>query len=350
VEPWIYINGRFWKKSEAKVSVFDHGLLYGDGIFETLRAYEGRILFLSRHISRLFASASAIFLQIGRSPDDIREILYQTLAQNHLTDAYIRLSVTRGEGEIGLNPVLCPLPTTIIQAKPFAGHPQEIYQRGIRASLVQVRRNAPQTTGPSIKSLNFLNNILAMQEALRAGAQEAVMSSTDGWVSEGSVSNIFWVRNGVLKTPDLRVGLLAGVTREAVLEIAVQQGLEVDEGYFLPDDLLGADEVFVTNTTYEVMPVTSLGQAPVNNGQVGEINRGQAPVNNGQVGEITRGQAPVNNRQVGEITRGQASVNNGQVGEITRLLLQKYREKIPEFLAEDEVHFPLRKVDGRVGG
>ena len=312
MEPWIYINGRFWKKSQAKVSVFDHGLLYGDGIFETLRAYGGsyggRILFLSRHISRLFASASAIFLEIGRSPDEIREILYQTLTQNHLTDAYIRLSVTRGEGEIGLNPGLCPLPTTIIQAKPFAGHPQQLYQRGIRASLVQVRRNAPQTTGPSIKSLNFLNNILAMQEALRAGAQEAVMSSTDGWVSEGSVSNIFWVRNGVLKTPDLRVGLLAGVTREAVLEIAVQQGLAVDEGYFPPDDLLGADEVFVTNTTYEVMPVTSLGQAPVNNGQVGEITRGQAPV------------------------------NNGQVGEITRLLLQKYREKIPEFLAEDEVH------------
>ena len=260
MEPWIYINGKFWKKSEAKVSVFDHGLLYGDGIFETLRAYGGRILFLSRHIKRLFASASAISLETGRSPDDIRGILYQTLTQNHLTDAYIRLSVTRGEGEIGLNPALCPLPTTIIQAKPFAGHPQEHYQQGIRASLVQVRRNAPQTTDPSIKSLNFLNNILAMQEALRAGAQEAVMLSTDGWVCEGSVSNIFWVRNGVLKTPDLRVGLLAGVTREAVLEIARQEGLTVEEGCFPPEDLLGATEAFVTNTTYEVMPVTSLGQ------------------------------------------------------------------------------------------
>lgn len=290
MEPWIYINGRFWKKSEAKVSVFDHGLLYGDGIFETLRAYGGRILFLSRHIRRLFASASAISLKIDRSPDDIRGILYQTLTQNHFTDAYIRLSVTRGEGEIGINPGLCPIPTTIIQAKPFAGHPQEHYQHGIRASLVQVCRNASRTIDPSIKSLNFLNNILAMQEALRADAQEAVMLSTDGWVCEGSVSNIFWVRNGVLKTPDLRVGLLAGVTREAVLEIARQEGLAVEEGYFPPEDLLGATEAFVTNTTYEVMPVTSLGQAPV---------------------------------------------NNGQVGEITRVLLQKYREKIPEFLAED---------------
>ena len=288
MEPWIYINGKFFKKSEARISVFDHGLLYGDGVFETLRAYGGKILFLSRHIRRLFASASAISLKIGCSPDDIREILRQTLDRNHFTDAYIRLSVTRGEGEIGLNPALCPLPTIIVQARPFSGHPQEHYQQGIRASLVQIRRNAP--TDPSIKSLNFLNNILAMQEALRAGSQEAVMLSIDGWVCEGSVSNIFWVRDGILKTPDLRIGLLAGVTRQAVLETARQEGLPVEEGCFSPHDLFKAAEAFVTNTTYEVMPVTSLDRV---------------------------------------------ALNNGQVGEISRLLLRKYREKIPEFLAED---------------
>ncbi|MEW5802362.1 MAG: aminotransferase class IV [bacterium] len=289
MEPWIYINGKFWKKSEAKVSVFDHGLLYGDGVFETLRAYGGKILFLSRHIKRLLASASAISLETGRSPDNIREILCQILVRNSLTDAYIRLCVTRGEGEIGLNPDLCPVPTTIIQARPFGGHPKELYQQGIRAALVHVRRNALQTTAPSIKSLNFLNNILAMQEALRAGAREAVMLSTDGWVCEGSVSNIFWVRNGILKTPGLQVGLLAGVTREAVLEIASREKLAIEEGCFPPEDLLGASEAFVTNTTYEIMPVTSLGQN---------------------------------------------LVHNGSVGEITRFLLHKYREKIPEFLAE----------------
>ncbi|MEW6379442.1 MAG: aminotransferase class IV [bacterium] len=273
MEPWIYINGTFWPKSQAKVSVYDHGLLYGDGIFETLRAYGGRILFLSRHIERLLAGAQAISLETGQTPGDIRDILYQTLAKNHLEDAYLRLSITRGEGEIGLNPALCPKPTIIVQARAFSGHPQELYQEGIRAELVHIRRNAPKATDPAIKSLNFLNNILAMQEALRAGAREAIMLSQEGWVCEGSVSNIFWVSNGILRTPDPAVGLLAGVTRDAVLGLARLFGIAVEEGYFPAQDLFTATEAFVTNTTYEVMPVTSLGRCPVGDGQPGEIAR-----------------------------------------------------------------------------
>jgi len=290
-EPWIFINGSFWPKSQAKISVFDHGLLYGDGVFETLRAYEGKILFLTRHIERLMTGARAISINIGQSAESLCQILYQTLAKNHLGDAYLRLSVTRGEGEIGLDPALCPHPTIIVQARAFSGHPPRLYQEGIRAELVKVCRNAPKSTDPAIKSLNFLNNILAMQEALRAGAREAIMLSHEGWVCEGSVSNIFWVREGILKTPATAVGLLAGVTREAVLELARLSGIAVEEGYFSPDDLAEAKEIFLTNTTYEIMPVTLLGQC---------------------------------------------KVGDGRPGEITRFLLQKYREKIPQFLAEDE--------------
>ena len=289
MEPLIYVDGKFYKKSEAKVSVFDHGLLYGDGIFETLRSYGGKILFLSRHFDRLFSSASSISLKIDRTPEQIEQILYQTLEQNRLQDAYIRISVTRGKGEIGLDPALCPKSTLIVMAKAFYGHPKELYQNGIRASLVHVRRNASQSINPSIKSLNFLNNVLAMQEALQAGAREALMLNIEGWVCEGSVSNIFWVQDEVLKTPDIGCGLLPGITRNAVIKLANLVGILVEEGYFLSEDLLMAEEVFVTNTSYEVMPVTSIDQE---------------------------------------------QINNGKVGKMTRLLLLEYRKKVPDFLAE----------------
>ncbi len=289
MDPLIYVNGKFYKKSEAVVSVFDHGLLYGDGIFETLRSYRGQILFLSRHLDRLLSSAASISLKIDLTPEQIGQILYQTLEQNRLQDAYIRISVTRGKGEIGLDPALCPKPTLIVMAKTFRGHPKELYQNGIHASLVKVRRNASQSIDPSIKSMNFLNNILAMQEAMKSGAREALMLNPEGWVCEGSVSNIFWVQDEVVKTPDIGCGLLAGITREAVIKTANLSGVLVEEGYFPPEDLLMAKEVFVTNTSYEVMPVTLIDQ-----------NR----------------------------------VMSGKVGKITRLLLLEYRKKIPEFLAE----------------
>jgi branched-chain amino acid aminotransferase len=289
-EPLIYVNGNFYRKSKAMVSVFDHGLLYGDGIFETLRAYDGKILFLSRHLNRLFSSASLISLTLDLSLSQVRGILYETLEQNQLKNAYMRISLTRGEGEIGLNPGLCSNPTLIVMAKPFSGHPEELYQSGIQASLVHIRRNAPQATDPSIKSLNYLNNILAMHEALRIGAREAFMLNLEGWVCEGSVSNVFWVRNGILKTPATECGLLAGVTREAVITLARQAGIPVSEGYFLPEDLLSAEEAFITNTTFEVMPVTSLDQKVI---------------------------------------------SHGKVGRITRFLWQEYRKKIPQFLTEE---------------
>jgi len=289
-EPFIYVNGNFYRKSKAMISVFDHGLLYGDGIFETLRAYDGKILFLARHLNRLFSSASGISLKLDLSFSQIRGVLYETLEQNQLKNAYLRISLTRGEGEIGLNPDLCPVPTLIVMARPFSGHPEELYQSGIQASLVHIRRNAPQTTDPSIKSLNFLNNILAMHEALRIGAREAFMLNLEGWVCEGSVSNVFWVRDGILKTPAAGCGLLSGVTREAIITLACQAGIPVSEGYFRPEDLLAAEEVFITNTTFEVMPVTSVDQK---------------------------------------------AISRGKVGRITRFLGQEYRKKIPQFLAEE---------------
>jgi len=210
---------------------------------------------------------------MDRTPEQIRQILYQTLEQNRLQDAYIRISVTRGKGDIGLDPALCPKPTFIVMAKAFRGHPKELYQNGIHASLVKVRRNGSQSIDPSIKSMNFLNNILAMQEAMKAGAREALMMNPEGWVCEGSVSNIFWVQDEVVKTPDIGCGILAGITREAVVEIANLSGVVVEEGYFPPEDLLLAEEVFVTNTTYEVMPVTLIDQTRVNQGKVGKITR-----------------------------------------------------------------------------
>lgn len=271
MEPLIYLNGIFVKKSEAKISVFDHGFLYGDGIFETLRAYQGKITFLSQHLDRLWKSAETLSLIIPHTPNQLGGILYQSLAVNHLEEAYLRLSITRGEGEPGLDPRLCPQPTVVIMAKHFPGHPPELYGQGIKAAVVSIRRNAPYTTDPSIKSCNFLNNILAMHQALKLGAREAIMLTIDGYVCEGSISNIFWLEDRVLKTPNIRCGLLAGVTRAAVIDSAHCLGIKVEEGFFPVEDLQRAEEIFVTNTSFEVMPVTLLNQQVIGQANVGKL-------------------------------------------------------------------------------
>lgn len=269
----IYLNDKFVPEEEAKVSVFDHGFLYGDGIYETLRAYDGRIFRCKEHIERLFQSASLIELNIKRTKKKIEDSLYESLNVNNLKDAYVRLSITRGYGEIGLDPELCPVPTIIIIAKEFKGHPEELYRKGVNIAIVSIRRNHPEALNPRIKSNNFLNNILAKVEAKKRGAFEGIMLSHSGYVCEGTTSNIFMVKAGVLITPPVALGLLEGITRSVVIELAEKNNIKVEERVFTPDELYSADECFITSTTLEVMPVVKVDERQIGNGIPGNITK-----------------------------------------------------------------------------
>lgn len=257
---WIYLNDRFVDSKEAVISVFDHGFLYGDGIYETLRAYAGRIFMLRQHLARLHRSAGLIGLELPFSEQDWPALLQEAITRNGLRDAYLRITVSRGEGDIGLDPRLCPRPTVVIVAKPFQPHPPDLFEKGVTLSLVQVRRNHPAALSPHIKSLNFLNNILAKQEAMRNGAFDGLMLNVDGYVAECTTSNLFFVRDGTICTPSLDCGILDGITREVVLLLAREAGIPIAEGQYRADTLLQADECFVTNTSMEIMPVRAIDQ------------------------------------------------------------------------------------------
>jgi len=267
---WIYLQDRFVPKEEAKISVFDHGFLYGDGLFETLRAYNGVIFRLSQHLERLARSAQRLELSLPASAQ-LESILYDTLNRNALRDALLRLTLTRGEGEIGLDPALCEKPTLVITARPFTGYPLDDYLIGISAALVRVRRNAPAALDPALKSTSFLNNILAKIEAKKAGAVEGIFLNSDGYLSEGTVSNLFWVRQGRLETPSLAVGLLEGITREVVIALAEKEGIPVKEGFYKPEVLIEADEAFLTNSGFELMPLTRIDGEAIGSGLPGPI-------------------------------------------------------------------------------
>jgi branched-chain amino acid aminotransferase len=267
----VYLNGRFVPKEEATVSVFDHGFLYGDGIYETMRAYTGRFFLLERHLARLRCSADAVFLTLPMPIDKISAVLYESLKVNRLDEAYVRLHISRGPGEIGLDPGLCPDPTVVIVAKPFKAYPPEYYDRGVPVSIVKTRRNHPLALNPSIKGTNFLNNILAKIEANKAGAYEGIMLNWEGFVAEGTISNIFMVKGGVLRTPALSVGILEGVTRGLVLDLARNEKIPVQEAAFGPQELIGADECFITNSTMEIMPVTLIDGKPVGSNGPGPV-------------------------------------------------------------------------------
>ena len=268
----IFINGSLVPQDEAKVSVLDRGFLYGDGVFETLRAYSGKIFRIDDHIKRLFCSADAICLKTPFTGNYIKESLYQTLMGNNLTDAYLRLTITRGiSSGPGLDTEGCLNPTMTIISREFSGYPEDLYRRGISAAIVNTRRIPASALNPEIKSLNFLNNIMARVEAREADASEAFMLSTEGFVAEGTVSNIFIVKEGVIKTPSLSVGILNGVTRSLVIGIAQKNNISIKEQLFQPDELYSADECFVTSTLYEVMPVTSINNSPVGDGRPGEL-------------------------------------------------------------------------------
>jgi branched-chain amino acid aminotransferase len=269
---WVYVNGSFVQEKEAMVSVFDHGFLYGDGVYETLRTYQARPFLLSRHLARLRRSCDLIGLAPPLGDDEWRSILSEILKRNHLLDAGLRLTVSRGTGEMGIDPALCPKPTVVVMSKPLSPYPASMREAGVRLDLVSVRRNPLSAQSPQIKSLSFLNNILAKQEASRAGAFDALMLNLDHHVTECTTSNIFFVAQGKLYTPSSECGILEGITREVIIELAHGLGIPVEEGRYEIGDLLAADECFVTNTGMEVMPVSQVGDRLIGAGGAGPIS------------------------------------------------------------------------------
>ena len=269
----IYINGEFFPKEEAKVSVFDHGLLYGDGVFEGTRAYNGRVFKFDEHISRLYDSAKAINLAIPMSKEEMKEAHLETLRRNNLRDAYIRTVVTRGPGDLGLDPRKCPRPSVIIIADRITLYPQEFYENGLRLITVPTRRNLAETVNPMIKSLNYLNNILAKIEANLAGVPEAIMLNQEGYVAECTGDNIFIIKGKTLFTPASVHGALKGITRDVAMELAARIGLEVREELLTRYDLYVADECFLTGTAAEVIPVVEIDGRKIGTGAPGPYTR-----------------------------------------------------------------------------
>src|SRR3954464_6016140 len=251
----IYIDGKFYDEQNAKISVFDHGLLYGDGIFEGIRAYNGRVFKLKEHIDRLFYSAKAILLTIPISHREMMDAVTATCRKNKLRDGYIRLVVTRGVGTLGLNPNRCKKPSVIIIADKIQLYPPAFYKRGLDIITVPTTRNLHSALNPAIKSLNYLNNILAKIEAINGGCEEAIMLNSEGFVAECTGDNIFIVKGDQLLTPPLSAGALYGITRGVVIDLARQSGLQVGEPNLTRYDLFNADECFLTGTGAEVVPV-----------------------------------------------------------------------------------------------
>ncbi|MAF10367.1 branched-chain-amino-acid transaminase [Candidatus Poribacteria bacterium] len=267
----IYLNGEFVPKERASVSVFDHGLLYGDGVFEGIRAYSGRVFRLAEHIRRLFDSAHAIRLAIPMSLDEMEEVVRASFRKNDIRDGYVRLVVTRGTGDLGLSPDKCPTPTIFCIADTIALYPSQYYDEGLSVITAATRRNAPDALNPRVKSLNYLNNILAIIEGQAAGAQEVIMLNQEGYVVECSGDNIFLVRGDALVTPPTHVGALAGITRDAVIDLARDIGVKTDERMFTLYDVYTADECFLTGTAAEVVPVVSADSRPIGDGKPGAM-------------------------------------------------------------------------------
>ncbi len=269
--PQIFINGEFFSAEEAKVSVYDHGLLYGDGVFEGLRSYEGRIFRLEDHIRRLNESAKAIWLEIPMTPAELETSIKQTLARSQLQDAYVRVIVTRGVGNLGLDPRSCREPQVIIIVDTIELYPQALYEKGLELVTVSVTRNHPAALNPRIKSLNYLNNILAKIEGIQAGCIEALMLNHQGEVAECTGDNLFTVRRGVIQTPPAEAGILEGITRDAVIDLAGQAGYPVSCLPLTKHDIYIADECFLTGTAAEVIPVVKVDSRVIGDGTPGEI-------------------------------------------------------------------------------
>ncbi len=269
----IYLDGQFFDKEHAKVSVFDHGLLYGDGVFEGIRFYQGRVFRLEEHIGRLFDSAKAICLTIPLSAAEMTEAVLETIRQNELQDGYLRLVVTRGVGDLGLNPALCPKATVFIIASKITLYPEEMYRNGLTVVTCATRRIAHGALSPMVKSLNYLNNVLAKIEAQQASAGEGLMLNEQGYVAECTGDNVFTVKNGAIFTPPISSGALAGITRQVVFEIAAELGISITEPEMTRYDIYTADECFLTGTAAEIIPAVRLDSRSIGDGKPGPITQ-----------------------------------------------------------------------------
>jgi len=269
----IYIDGKYYDENRAKISVFDHGLLYGDGIFEGIRAYSGRIFKLAEHIDRLYCSAKAILLTVPLSPGEMTKAVVETCRRNKIRDGYIRLIVTRGVGSLGLNPRSCKNPSVMVIAGKIQLYPREFYEKGMEIVTVPTVRNLHSALNPAIKSLNYLNNVLAKIEANNSGCEEAVMLNAEGFVAECTGDNLFIVRQRQLFTPPLYAGPLYGITRAVVIEMSREGGLVVAETNLTRYDLFNADECFLTGTGAEIIPVVKIDGRVIGTGQPGPVTR-----------------------------------------------------------------------------
>jgi len=269
----VYVNGKFVDKSKATVSVFDHGLLYGDGVFEGIRVYGGNVFKLDEHIARLYDSAKSIRLKVSVTAQRMTEAVLETVRKNHLRDAYVRLVVTRGPGDLGVDPALCRDPTIFIIAEPMATVLTPKEPKVIKLAISTVRRDAVDATTHEIKSLNYLNSILAKVEANIAGADDGLLLDRRGFVSEASVTNVFVVKDGRVATPSSAAGILHGITRARIIELCADLGLEVQERDITPFEVLTADEVFLVGTKSEIVCVGSVSEVSIGTGGVGPITR-----------------------------------------------------------------------------
>lgn len=269
----VYIDGQFYAKEDAKVSVFDHGLLYGDGVFEGIRFYDGKVFRFDEHLRRLELSARAIALKLPITLEEIKEATLETIRQNELRDGYVRLVLTRGPGDLGLNPLLCPKASVIVIASTIKLYPPEMYANGLAVATCATRRVPHGAFSPMIKSLNYLNNIMAKMEAQNAGAGEGLMLNEQGFVAECTGDNIFVIKDGKMTTPPISSGALAGVTRAVVLEMAEELGVPVSEPEMTRYDIYTADECFLTGTAAEIIPVATLDNRPIHDGKPGPLTK-----------------------------------------------------------------------------
>lgn len=276
----VYVNGRVTGEADAVIPVFDHGFLYGEGVYEVCRTYAGSIRLFARHMARLRASASLITLPVPVDDDTLESHVVETLTsagllpwRDGVPDAYIRLLLTRGVGELSYDPRGCPTPSLVIIARPHTPPPPSVYAEGVAVAIVGVERNRREALNPRIKSNNLLNNALAMQEALARGAFEAVMRNHEGHLAECSQSNLFLVRGGSVQTPPVAEGLLPGITRAFVMELCGRMDVPCEERVLMDGDLLDADEAFLTSTTREIVPIVTVDRASIGTGEPGPVTR-----------------------------------------------------------------------------
>ena len=269
----VYINGKFYSEKNSKISVFDHGLLYGDGVFEGIRAYHGRVFKLKEHIDRLFYSAKAILLNIPMSKQQLMDATVETCRKNNLNDGYVRLVVTRGAGTLGLNPNRCSNPQVIIIADTIQLYPASLYKKGMEIVTVATTRNHHNAVNPAIKSLNYLNNILAKIEANTAGYEEAIMLNSEGYVAECTGDNLFIIKDNQMFTPSLSSGALHGITRQTSIDLVGELGVPTSEPNLTRYDLYNADECFLTGTGAEIVPVVKIDERKIGNGKPGKITK-----------------------------------------------------------------------------